>query len=390
MKPKKRRKASNMTGNNRNTSSGQKGHAKRQRRKKNQNSTQNNNNANNKKSQNIKTNKTSNGLMSSNANYRPMQNGFTKISVSDFLFTVDVAGSGAGTIRKSFPISPSTYPGTRLTQLSDLWERYKFTKFNVRYVPSVPHTIATQICIYSDTDPNDDPTTLSGDQLIRQAVSQAGSQQWNFNNSKVISLARRGDDQLYYTGQTLLNERFNYQGTAYLVQVTNPMDFNGGVISSLITCGSVYIDWEIMFQTPQINPVAVARYGSDFGSSIRIQTRLSYEFNADNQSETFTVPPGKVATIGVPLATLRTSGGQDFVDDKFILEVTDASNSPLEPAIQIVQQGRSTDTDDRVDVNTSTSILQPGTYTLRSNLTFINGTLVALKVITVITILTTF
>jgi hypothetical protein len=276
-----------------------------------------------------------------------------------------------------------------LTQLSDLWERYKFTKFNVRYVPSVPHTIATQICIYSDTDPNDDPTILSGDQLIRQAVSQAGSQQWNFNNSKVVSLARRGDDQLYYTGQTLLNERFNYQGTAYLVQVTNPMDFNGGIISNLITCGSIYIDWEVMFQTPQINPVAVARLNSDFGAPIRIRTQLSFSFGQDLVSRTFTVTPGNVAYIGSPIASLQTRDGRDNFEDQFIVELSDTNSANFGPVIRIAQQGKLDDTLDQVQINNSTSLLPPGTYTLTPKL-FLTATLDGVSATVVVTILTTF
>jgi hypothetical protein len=62
------------------------------------------------------------------------------------------------------------------------------------------------------------------------------------------------DDQLYYTGTDKLNERFNRQGTGYLIQVTEPIDFNGSPIVDDLVAGSVYIDWECEFQIPQINP----------------------------------------------------------------------------------------------------------------------------------------
>jgi hypothetical protein len=87
--------------------------------------------------------------------------------------------------------------------LSNLWERYRFRKFKLRWVPAVPKTIACQLIIYQDTDPLDDPTVIpDADALVRQATEHAGSQQFNFINPMSIDLARRSDDQLYYTELT--------------------------------------------------------------------------------------------------------------------------------------------------------------------------------------------
>ncbi|APG76641.1 hypothetical protein 3 [Wenzhou crab virus 4] len=200
-------------------------------------------------------------LMESNANYREMKNGFTRVAGSDFLGTVSVTGSpadAASRIRKVLSISPSAYPGTRITQMADLWERFIFRKFRLRYVPSVPNTLACQVMIYQDTDPQDDPTVITDpDALVRQATAQTGSQQWNFNSAKAVHLAKRSDGQLYYTGPVKENPRFNQQGVAYLIQVSEALNFNGEKLSGDLECGSLYVDWEVDFQTPQINPSAV-------------------------------------------------------------------------------------------------------------------------------------
>lgn len=202
-------------------------------------------------------------LMNTNANYRPMKNGVTRISGSDYLGTVSVVGdssTAANKLRKTFPVSPSSYPGTRMTQMSNLWERYRFNKFSLRYVPSVPNTLSAQVMVYQDTDPKDDPSGITdADALIRQATSQTGSQQWNFNQPKRVELASRADKELYYTGTTATNDRFNLQGKAYFIQVSDALDFNGATLGSELTCGSVYADWEVEFQTPQINPESVSR-----------------------------------------------------------------------------------------------------------------------------------
>jgi hypothetical protein len=181
---------------------------------------------------------------------------------SDFLTPLTVLASTptvASKILVSGSISPSAFPGTRLTQLSNLWERYRFRKFRLRWVPAVPKSIACQLIVYQDTDPLDDPSTISStDALIRQATSQAGSQQFNFINPMTIDLARRSDDQLYYTGADKNNERFNRQGNYYIIQVTDPLDFNGKPLIEDIMAGSLYVDWVCEFQIAQINPSAFA------------------------------------------------------------------------------------------------------------------------------------
>nr|WBY66468.1 MAG: putative coat protein [Eriocheir sinensis noda-like virus] len=203
------------------------------------------------------------GLANSNANYRPMHNQVTRVTGSDYLGTVSVVGdssTAASKLRKTFPVSPSAYPGTRLSQMAELWERYRFRKFSLRYVPSVPNTMSAQVLVYQDTDPKDDPTGITdADALIRQATSQTGSQQWNFNQPKRVDLASRADKELYYTGMSGSNERLYLQGKAYFVQVSDALDFNGTRLAAELSCGSLYVDWEVDFQTPQINPDAVKR-----------------------------------------------------------------------------------------------------------------------------------
>lgn len=202
-----------------------------------------------------------NGLSNRGALRRPMINRSFVESGSDFLGPLTVKAtpqSAAERILLSNSISPSAFPGTRLTQLSNLWERYRFRKFRLRWVPAVPKTIACQLIIYQDTDPLDDPTIITDpDALVRQATAQAGSQQFNFINAMSIDLSKRADDQLYYTGDVKQNERFSRQGNFYVIQVTNPLNFNGEALPSDIMSGSLYVDWVCEFQIAQINPSAV-------------------------------------------------------------------------------------------------------------------------------------
>ena len=224
-------------------------------------------------------------LMRTTANYRPMNNRVHQMSGSDFLSTVSVAPNITDPddrILSVLSVSPSLFPGTRLAVMSQLFERYRFVSFRVRYVPAVPTTLGCQLLAYLDTDPLDDPSAiLDGDQLLRQATAHTGSQQWNFNTSKVISLPMRSDGQLYYTGLVRQNERFNVQAKIYLLQVTRPVDINGSPVASSIECGSLYIDWSVRFETPQINPFAVT---SPFAQNIILTIGSSF-------------PPGTIRTL---------------------------------------------------------------------------------------------
>lgn len=193
-------------------------------------------------------------------NRRAMNNRVLSLKGSDFLGTVTAKAertTASEAILKSFPVTPSGYPGTRITQISQLYERYRLRKFNFRYVPAVPSTVACQLIFYVDLDPLDDPSSISDlDILLRQAVAQTGSQQWNFYVAKTIGMATRRDDQLYYTGEDKQNLRFSQQGTGYLLQVTDILGIDGTASTADIVAGSIYLDWEVEFQTPQINPEA--------------------------------------------------------------------------------------------------------------------------------------
>lgn len=232
-----------------------------------------------------------NGLSNRGAVRRPLVERKFFEKGSDFLGPLTVkAGanisSAADRILLANSISPSAYPGTRLTQLAPLWERYRFRRFKLRWVPAVPKTIACQLIVYQDTDPLDDPSSISdADSLVRQATAQTGSQQFNFINPMSIELAQRADDQLYYTGEDKLNERFSRQGNFYVIQVTDPLNFNGGAITDDIMAGSLYVDWECEFQVAQINPSAAA--------VLPFHSSQDIALTAAAQVATYSGPPGK-------------------------------------------------------------------------------------------------
>lgn len=203
-----------------------------------------------------------------------------RLSGSDFISNVSVSAldgvAGKDLIEKSIrfeiAISPAAIPGTRIAKLSELWERYKLLKFNIRYVPAVPTTLGCQLLAYSDTDPLDDPRSFaSKDEVVRQAAAQVGARYFNFDENVVIPLAQRADNQYYYTGRVKENPRFSEQGKFYVIQNTSPVDMSGTPIGSgEIDCGALFVDWDIEFSTPQINPFGLftSTAKCDFAASV--------------------------------------------------------------------------------------------------------------------------
>lgn len=192
---------------------------------------------------------------------RPISDQITRIRGKDYLrkLTLKAAPTtAADRILATFPITPSGYAGTRVTQLSPLWERYRFDAAFARFVTSLPTSVSCQLCMYIDTDPSDDPLIITDvEALVRQAVSAAGSRVWNASVSQSVPLVVRRDGQLYYTGNTKENVRLTQSGVGYIIQVTNPLNALGAPLEADLEAGSLYLDWDVTFSTPQIEPAAV-------------------------------------------------------------------------------------------------------------------------------------
>lgn len=199
-------------------------------------------------------------LQGNTSNLRSVENRMQVLAGSDFITSLRVKGTSeivnpADRILLKQPISATSFLGTRVSGLSQFWERYRWRKAEMRYVPAVPNTVACQLIAYIDTDPLDDPAVITDtDALLRQAVAQVGSRQWNFNSPRTIPLIVRKDDQLYYTGLDKQNVRFSLQGVLYIIQVTNLLDFGGQPVSTGYDSGSVFLDWTLELTMPQINP----------------------------------------------------------------------------------------------------------------------------------------
>ena len=88
------------------------------------------------------------GIQSTGKLHRPMVNAVSTLRGTDYLgkmeTVVDTSVAADSIVFHKY-ISPSEYPGTRLKSLSELWERYRFRQFTIRFVPAVPTTLGCQM-----------------------------------------------------------------------------------------------------------------------------------------------------------------------------------------------------------------------------------------------------
>ena len=263
-------------------------------------------------------------LMAAQQNVRPVVEQTQVLQGSDFFgnLTVLPAPTTEQRILRTIFVSPSFFPGTRITELSNLWERYRFMSFRLRYVPAVPTTLACQLVMYFDTDPSDDPTgAASSEELVRQAIAHTGAQQWNFNMPKVTQLPQRSDDEMYYTGEVKQNVRFSLQAKAYIIQITDPLNFNGAPITDDVIAGSLFVDWKVKLQLPQINPSAFAIKNATnvetvFPASTVIDTTpLVYQLTGLDPLRRYLIAPKNptgIAASGTFYAQIKTEQREDF------------------------------------------------------------------------------
>lgn len=224
--------------------------------------TRRNNGDTNGTNQSMRAQNVPRALAGGNENIRPVRNQLFRATGSDLIAKITVQPSPAlvsEAILAAIPVSPSAYPGTRLTQYASMYQFFRFTKFHLRWVPAVPNTLACQFIVYVDLDPNADPSAITTiEQLGRRAVAQTGSQQFNFINNKRIPMPLRADQQQFFTGDPVQNLRFNTQGFAYLVQISDAVDFNGQVLAGPLQAGQLFLDWAVDFNTPSLSEEVIS------------------------------------------------------------------------------------------------------------------------------------
>jgi hypothetical protein len=155
-------------------------------------------------------------------------------------------------------LSPQDLAGTRIQVYSRLYEKYRFRKATVHYVPMCGSTKEGTLIGYCDVDVLDAPQTGVG--AVRNAESATGSKMFHiFQPSQFHLPQNEGNGEFFYT-DTGEDVRLSQQGLIDIVCVS------GNPSAQPISAGFLYLDYEIEFKvshTVGSTLTAMSRYISD-------------------------------------------------------------------------------------------------------------------------------
>lgn len=175
------------------------------------------------------------------------------ISGEDFVHTLELnptpnSRNFAGAVLFPQYVNPWRIPGSRLTQFANLFQRFKFKRFTIRYIPAVPATVAGQIIMCTDTDATWAPVGDTQD-VVRMMMAHKDRIMFHvFDNARAcIPGTSKPEYMCDAQGQDI---RVNNQGVFWAVLVTPVIKQDGGDWTNAV--GSFVLDWEIEFRAARI------------------------------------------------------------------------------------------------------------------------------------------
>lgn len=175
------------------------------------------------------------------------------VSGEDFIHTLQLnelpnSRNFAGAVLFPQYVNPWRLPGTRLTQFANLFQRFKFTRFTVKYIPAVPATVAGQIIMCTDTDATWAPVGDTQD-VIRMMMAHKDRIMFHvFDNAKaVIPGTSKPEYMCDAQGQDV---RVNNQGVFWAALVSPVVKQDGAEWTGAV--GSFVLEWEVTFTAARI------------------------------------------------------------------------------------------------------------------------------------------
>lgn len=174
--------------------------------------------------------------------------------------TVPANAAAGQTLRNDY-VQPGAMLGTRLAQFGQLYEKFLFTRLNLRYTPAIGSGQAGSIILAYDRDISD-PTPPTSPQAVREFLSWEDSVQGNVWAPHVLRSKLESPETGFYTDDSNGgDERLSYQGQFY-VAIADPLGN-----ASPVNIGSVSLEYELHLFVPQLQmPVVTAAFSNNGGT----------------------------------------------------------------------------------------------------------------------------
>jgi len=165
-------------------------------------------------------------------------------------------------------ISPSSFIGTRLSVLAKVYDKYRFTKCQVRYVPSVPTTVGGQFVMYFDLDVGDLVADVSSVEVaVRNAMAHQGAELCNVYNSGMTTMPIAPGLKDFFTGAADGDNKLFRQAKFWMVATAG---LNGTGLPASGVVGSLFLDYTIHFEGEQLQDKTAVEEEPFIDSALRI------------------------------------------------------------------------------------------------------------------------
>jgi hypothetical protein len=148
-------------------------------------------------------------------------------------------------------ISPTMFLGTRLADISQLWEKYKFTRFDVQYQPSVSSMIGGQMCMYFDPNPDEEVNVADADQALRSAMSREKVVFFTLSKPTRLNMNTKIGLPDYFTEASPTESEKWIAQARFVVLASIPLSSTATSASNQAV-GSITADWTVKFTAPQM------------------------------------------------------------------------------------------------------------------------------------------
>lgn len=220
-----------------------------------------------------------------------------RLSGRDFITAVTLSNETSLAPLVSQLVSPSQFEGTRQQVMASVYEKYRYVRCTMEYIPAAASTTGGQILAYFDTDPTDQPGSVAS------GAAHAGSVTFNAYTRTTAALPNiKGGP--WFTGEKPTGEEEKFYSQARLVLIPVVPASGPGVTGPQVV-GALYLNWTIEFLNPQIAGGLKGTALSDMG----LASGTRYDADATTPTAVGHTPDGTATYFGKVVDKWRRTDG---------------------------------------------------------------------------------
>jgi hypothetical protein len=201
-----------------------------------------------------------------------------RVSITDYIGPLSTP-TGSGALPRGSKIfdqsfSPAQIPGSKLTTISSMYERYIVNRLLFHYSPASPTSVGASMIMAFDRDPSD--AAFSGEPGIRHAIGLASMVNFAPWEAATMLVEKEDEQTIYFCspafGQTA-EGRLEFTGNLFVI-VSSPgsLEFDQNI-------GELWVEADITFYDPTWEPTdvnAVAYQPTDGGHTLSLVSNQGF------------------------------------------------------------------------------------------------------------------